>query len=704
MKSSERYVNRELSWLEFNQRVLDEARDASVPPLERLKFLAITSSNLDEFFMVRVGGLHLLAGEQPAKRDPSGMTPAEQLQAVAERVHRMMAEQSACYHEELEPLLERAGIRRLSPAALNDPQATAVQTVFDEELYPTLTPMAVHGPDDFPLLVNNALNLLVRLEASADSPSQPRYSVIPLGPVTARFITLPSEGGYVYILLEDVVTMNVERFFPGETVRECVPFRINRNADLSARDDLVADLLAEMQQVLRARKESDCVRLEIVETVSGDSLVFLQKALNLREESVYRLPGPLDFSAWMRLANLPGFEELKDPPRPPLPSVMLDPTGDIFEEIRDHDVLLLHPYESFDPVQRLIETAANDPDVLAIKQTLYRTSRNSPIVSALTRAAESGKAVTAVVELKARFDEARNIEWARHLERAGGQVIYGVMGFKTHAKVCLIVRREPQGIQRYVHFSTGNYNEITARLYTDVSLLTCDDALTADAVAFFNAITGYSQPLPFQKLEAAPLGLKDRLLELIRSETERKRHGQQAAIDAKLNSLADTDVIDALYEASQAGVPVRLNVRGICCLRPGVPDLSENIRVVSVVGRFLEHSRIFRFHHGGDELMFLSSADWMPRNLNRRIELMVPVDEERCRQRLRLMLEAPFHDSVKGRWILPDGTYKRPAPSPGSRQLASQEWLYRRLQSEVEQKEQSRTTVFVPHRAPELET
>jgi polyphosphate kinase len=775
MQPSAKFVNRELSWLEFNQRVLDEARDADVPLLERLKFLAITSSNLDEFFMVRVGGLHLLAREKPARRDPSGMTPDEQLRAVSERTHRMMAEQYACYRDELEPQLAAGGVRRVRAGELNAKQAQAVQTVFDEELFAVLSPMAVSGPDDFPLLVHGTLNVLVQLapagrnlksetrnpkeirstkggnpksesrnpkqiqsteseiqhasdqdvsdirnsdlefpsdfaavefEQGRDSdltagPGRPRFAVIPFGPATTRFVTLPSEGGYSYMLLEDVVAMHVERFFPGETIVDCVPFRITRNADIGTRDDTASDLLAEMEEVLRARKESDCIRLEIDDAVTPTGLDFLQTTLRLADRGVYRAKGPLDLAAFMRLAGLQGFDALKYDDWPPQPSLMADPAADIFQVVRDHDVLLHHPYESFEPVLRLIESAAADPDVMAIKQTLYRTSRDSPIVAALIRAAESGKSVTAIVELKARFDEARNIEWAKDLERAGGQVIYGVMGLKTHAKACLIVRREPHGIQRYVHFGTGNYNEITAKLYTDVSLLTCDPGLTADAVNFFNAVTGYSQPQQFQKLEAAPLGLRPKILELIHSETERKRHKQEARITAKLNSLVDPELIEALYEASQAGVTIKLNVRGICCLRPGVKGLSENIKVVSIIDRFLEHSRIFRFHHGGADLVYISSADWMPRNLNRRVELFVPVEDPKCRKRVVGILNAAFRDNVRGRVLLPDGTFQPPKRPRGGKRFRSQEELYRQARDSVKEAEQSRTTVFIPHRAPE---
>ncbi|MFQ5733207.1 MAG: polyphosphate kinase 1 [Planctomycetaceae bacterium] len=699
-RSMDRYVNRELSWLEFNQRVLDEARDPSVPLLERLKFLAITSSNLDEFFMVRVGGLHLLNEEKPTRRDPSGMTAAEQLTAIANRAQAMTADQYACYLMELEPRLADSGIRRLRFADLTDHQTRTVQNVFDEELYAVLTPMAVSGTNDFPLLVHEGLSVLVEL-APAAGDSEPRLAVIPFGPAVARFITLPSDGGYSYMLLEDVVGTFIQRFFPEETVLECVPFRIMRNADLSARDDLAFDLLAEMEQVLRARKESACIRLEVFEGVTGASLDFLQRTLSLKTDAIYRIPGPLDLTSFTALTGLPGFDDLRDKEWAPQPSVMMEPGRSVFEVIRDRDVLLHHPYESFDPVLRFVEEAATDPDVLAIKQSLYRTGRDSPIVAALTRAAEDGKSVTAILELKARFDEARNIEWARKLERAGGQVIYGVMGLKTHSKACLVVRREPQGIQRYAHFGTGNYNEQTARLYTDVSLLTCNDELTADAVAFFNAITGYSQPQRYQKLEAAPLGLRQRLLELIDVETERKRQGQPAAITAKLNSLVDPDVIDALYRASQAGVEIRLNVRGICCLRPGVEGLSENISVVSVVDRFLEHGRILRFHHGGLDLLYISSADWMPRNLDKRIELLVPVEDEACRERLKAILAAPFRDNVKGRAIRADGGFDAPQPPEDqSLRYRSQQRLHEAACEEVKHAEQSRSTMFVPHRAP----
>ncbi|MBT4865780.1 MAG: polyphosphate kinase 1, partial [Planctomycetaceae bacterium] len=601
-----KYINRELSWLEFNQRVLDEAGDAMTPLLSRLMFLAITGSNLDEFFMVRVGGLQLLDQQGSTKADASGMSPQQQLASISARTHRMMLEQYTCYLNELEPALAEAGIRRVRPAELTGQQSKSIAQVFENRIYPVLTPMAVSGRDDFPLLINQTMNVCVHLEAAADGEG-PRFAIIPFGPTSSRFITLPSEGGYEYMLLEDAVEMFADRFFPGEQIVECVAFRITRNADLAVREDLASDLLVEMEHLLDARTAGDCVRLEIVDGVTPTALGFLTDTLEVDDVNVYAAPGPVDLGAFMQLSDLPGFDNLRYEPWPPQASPDVDPAGDIFSTVARDDVLLYHPYDSFDPVLRLLEEAAVDPDVLAIKQTLYRTSRNSPIVAALRQAAERGKYVTVIVELKARFDEARNIEWARSLEQAGVQVFYGVKGFKTHSKLCIVVRREPAGIRRYVHFGTGNYNEATARIYSDVSLMTCNEELGADATSFFNAITGYSQPQKFRRIEAAPIGLRERLLEMIQSETQRQKESGRASITAKLNSLVDPKIIDALYEASQAGVPVRLNIRGICCLRPGVEGLSENITVVGVVDRFLEHARIFHFHHGGDERLFISS-------------------------------------------------------------------------------------------------
>jgi len=696
-----RFFNRELSWLEFNQRVLDEARDESLPLLERLKFLAITASNLDEFFMVRVGGLRLLVEKGITTPDPAGMTPADQLAEISTRAHQMVAQQQACFAE-LEQKLAEGGIRRVRGQDLTDRQAKTVEQVFDGEIFSVLTPRAIRSADEFPLLVNQMLHVCVQLAADATSEGQPRFAIIPLGRTMPRFLTLGSDRGHSFVLLEDVVARYLGRFFPGEKVEAHAVFRITRNADFTLRDDLAQDLLAGMEGILTARKHGQCVRLEIAADAGEKVLAFLTQSLGAVAADILPTAAPIDLAAFMSLTDRPGFDALKYEPWPPKAAPEIDPGTRMFDILARRDVLLYHPYQAFDPVLRLIEEAAADPDVLAIKQILYRTSRNSPIVAALARAAQRGKYVTVIVELKARFDEARNIEWARNLEENGVQVIYGVKGLKTHAKTCIIVRREPHGVVRYVHFGTGNYNEITARIYSDASLLTSNEELGADAVAFFNAITGYSQPQRYRKIEAAPTGLRPRIVELIEAETHRRQQGQKAFIDAKVNSLVDPEIINALYAASQAGVPVRLNVRGACCLRPGVPGLSENISVMSIVDRYLEHARILHFHHGGDELVFLSSADWMQRNLDRRIELLVPVEDGPCKLRLIEILETYFDDNVKARYLHPDGSYKLAKPGRKKRRR-SQEVLYEDAIRRVKESEQSQTTTFEPHRAPGTE-
>ncbi len=607
------FINRELSWLEFDQRVLDQAMNPNVPLLERLKFLAITASNLDEFFMVRVGGLQLLHRERSTATDPAGLDPSAQLEAVLHRVHSILDSQYHCYLRELEPKLLQEGMERIAMKDASVRHRETTERIFHEEIFPVISPMSIDDGAPFPLLGNLGIYLVIKIADPSSDPAY-RFALIPIGKSLPRFITLPSDKGYTFVLLEDLVASMVDRFFPGKTIEECVPFRITRNSDISLREDAAADLMIGMEQVLHQRKTADTIRLEIDSQASSITKHFLQQKLELEDRFVFEIPGPIDLSSMMYLTETDGFPALRDSAWPPQRSPLIDPTRKMFETIGESDVLLCHPYESFEPVVRLIEEAASDPDVLAIKQILYRTSRKSPIVAALKRAAERGKYVTVIVELKARFDEARNIEWARELEQVGVQVIYGVRGLKTHAKVCIIVRREPGGIQRYIHFGTGNYNESTARLYSDISYFTCNEELGSDASAFFNAITGYSQPQSYRALEAAPIGLRKKLIAMIENETQRKRQGQRAYISAKLNSLVDPEIIEALYKASQAGVIIRLNIRGICCLRPDVPGLSENITVVSVVDRFLEHARIVYFYHGGDEQVFISSADWMPRN------------------------------------------------------------------------------------------
>ena len=512
-----------------------------------------------------------------------------------------------------------------------------------------------------------------------------------------RILALPTEQGFSYALLEDVVSRFATEFFPGEEILSTAAFRVTRNADLSLQEDSAADLLHGMKELLQQRKTANCVRLEITDDVTPEVLDFLKQSLCISQQEVVETPQPLDLAYLMQLSGLKGFDYLRFEPWSPQRSSHVDASQSMFATISEQDILLCHPYEGFEPVVRLIDEAADDPDVLAIKQTLYRTSRDSAIVAALRRAAERGKYVTAIVELKARFDEARNIEWAQELEEAGVQVIYGVKNLKTHAKVCIIVRREPNGIVRYVHFGTGNYNESTARLYSDISYMTCNDELGQDASSFFNAITGFSQPQPYRALEAAPIGLRKKLLTLIDSEIERKKQGQRATIVAKMNSLVDPALIDALYRASQAGVTVKLNIRGICCLRPGVPGLSERITVVSIIDRLLEHARVVYFYHGGDNLAFISSADWMPRNLDKRVELLVPIEDEHCRKRLITILESYFDDNLNSWKLEQDGQYVRTLPRTEDVGIRTQAVLYQSAVDAVKQAELQRRTVFEPH-------
>lgn len=694
------YINRETSWLEFNQRVLEQAVDADVPLLERLKFLAITSSNLDEFFMVRVGGLRLLQCAGAASTDPSGMTVSQQLDAISARTEKMLQQQYEIFSRELEPALAQQGIQRIDVANSSVRHHEAAGRLFDEEIFAVLSPMGIDSCEEFPLLAARSLYVCVQL-AVQDAETTHRFAAIPLGKAIPRILTLPTDHGFSYTLLEDLVGQFVTNFFAGEEVLAKATFRITRNADVDLQEDSASDLLHGMKEMLQQRKTADCVRLEIDSNAPAEMIQFLQSGLKITDRETLRLPAPIDLSFLMQLSSIDGFEHLQNPPWPPQDCPSIDPSKSMFSVISEQDLLLCHPYESYKPVVRLIDEAADDPDVLAIKQTLYRTSRKSAIVAALRRAAERGKYVTAIVELKARFDEERNIEWAQELEEAGVQVIYGVKNLKTHAKVCIIVRREPHGIVRYMHFGTGNYNESTAHLYSDMSLFTCNDELGKDASAFFNAITGYSQPQQYRELEAAPIGLRKKLLNLIEAEIERKKQGQRASIAAKLNALVDPALIEALYRASQAGVTVQLNVRGICCLRPGVAGLSENITVVSIVDRLLEHTRMVYFYHGGDELAFISSADWMPRNLDKRLELLVPVSDGNCKKRLISILSTYFQDTRNAWKLQSDGSYTRwnAADSPSSDQegVRAQEILYQTAVDMTRQAEQKRRTVFEPH-------
>jgi polyphosphate kinase len=689
------FLNRDLSWLAFNRRVLEEALDADLPLLERLKFLAITGSNLDEFFMVRVGGLHQILAQGRHRPDPAGLTPVALIREIGRLTRQMVDDQQACLAD-LEGRLRAAGIVKVKLEDLTPKEESFLERTVSHEILPVLTPIAVAAGRPFPVLAGLRVNLLVRSRPVHGAKEEIRNTVVTLPRGLARFITLPADDGYHYVLLEEAVARFAGRLVPGESVLEAVPFRVIRNADMAVREDQAADLLAEMKEILVERKQSVCVRLEVAAKASAAALGLLRDIFDVSADRLARIDGPLDLSAFMRLAAMPGFEALKNEAWTPQPLPDLAAGGSIFEIVGRKDILLFHPYDSFDPVERLVSEAADDPNVLAIKQILYRTSEDSPIVAALIRAAEKEKHVTALVELKARFDEARNIEGALELERAGAQVIYGVRGLKTHAKVCLVVRREPAGIRRYVHFGTGNYNERTARLYSDIGYMTCREDYAADASAFFNAVTGLSQALPYLRIESAPAGLKARLIELIENEAERQKQGQKGSIRVKINSLSDPDIIQALYRASQAGVEVLLNVRGICCLRPGVAGLSEKITVVSIVDRYLEHSRILHFRNGGQDRIFLSSADWMPRNLERRVELLVPVDDEACRKRLMGFLDVFFQDNVKARRLEPDGSYSRVEAPSRKKDFRSQEFFTLQAYAAARRADRERAAELVP--------
>jgi polyphosphate kinase len=693
-----KFFNRELSWLEFNRRVLEEARDPQNPLLERLKFLAITASNLDEFFMVRVGGLQLLRKAGKRQTDAAGLTPRMQLEAIHKKVRQMIDGQYECYTNELEPALAADGIQRIKPEALNGEQEQFLSRLFTEEIYPVLSPIAAADGQPCPAIQNLGLYMLFRL-APESAGQKDRYAVLPLGRPFERLIPLPAATGYSFILIEDVIRKHAARWFSGTKVLECTAFRITRNADIAVREDEASDLLSGMASILEERQWSNCVRIEIEASASRAAQQFLCKLLETGPDDLFRFNGPLNLKDFMPLSRIDGFTGLKAAPWDPQPSPKISRHLPIFGQIAAGNILLYHPYESFDPVIRLIKEAASDPSVLAIKQVLYRTGSGSPIITALAEAAEAGKAVTVLVELKARFDEERNIGWAQQLEQAGVQVVYGVQGLKTHAKVCLIVRKEPQGIVRYVHYGTGNYNDTTARLYGDISFMTRDGDLGADASVFFNAVCGWSQPSGLRKVCMAPLGIRDRLIELIDSEIERSRQKQKALILLKMNSLVDETLIRKLYEASQAGVKIKLNVRGICCLRPGLPNLSKNITVTSIVGRYLEHARIFYFYRGGEEKVFISSADWMPRNLDRRVELMIPAEDETSRQRLIEIIKTHCDDTVKSWTLLSDGTYVRTAALPDKKKsVNSQYFFYKQACEAVREAGRASRTVLRPHR------
>ncbi|MGE0452386.1 MAG: polyphosphate kinase 1 [Vicinamibacteria bacterium] len=681
-KEPELFINRELSWLEFNGRVLEEALDASNPLLERLKFATIVASNLDEFFMVRVAALRHALQEGDTGPDHAGLSPERQLTLISERVHEMVGALYGCLGTEILPALRERGIRIAAQAELDAPQQAALSRLFRDEVLPALTPLAIDASRPFPMLANLSLNVALLVEAPEGEEGQ-RLAVVQVPAVLPRLVRPLGAEGTVFVLLEDVIRTELPALFPGQKLLDAAAFRIARDAEVELDDEGGRDYLEAVEEELRKRRRAKAVRLEVEAGVSDALLALLVERVGAAAEDVYRVNGPVDIRAFQKLLELPALEDLRDAPLRPLPVPEAEGPAGLFETLDQRDVVLHHPYDSFDPVIALVAGAAEDPDVLAIKQTLYRTSGDSPIVRALSQAAEAGKQVTVLVELMARFDEQSNIRWARSLEEAGAHVIYGIRGFKTHSKICLVVRRGRDGIRRYVHLGTGNYNDRTARLYTDFGLMTSNREIGEDASAFFNALTGYSDPPQLKKLAMAPTGLRERTLALVERERRRAEAGQAAEIRAKMNSLVDEDIIRALYEASRAGVRIQLNVRGICCLRPGVKGASESIEVVSVVDRFLEHARIFQFRNGGDEEVYLSSADWMPRNLDRRIELMFPLPSGEIRQKALAALDAMFQDNVKARVLQADGCWKRRRPARGEAHFRAQLELHAQAQRAV---------------------
>ncbi|MFZ5351559.1 MAG: RNA degradosome polyphosphate kinase [Bacillota bacterium] len=679
-----KYINRELSWLEFNSRVLEEAQDKKNMLLERTKFLSIVSSNLDEFFMVRVASLKDQVHVGLSKHDISGMSPSEQLKRISLRAHNMVHEQYNCYNRSVIPALSKEGISFLKIEELNKEQLSYVDGMFENTLFPVLTPMAVDKSRPFPLILNKSLNIALLLE-NQDSEQGFIFATVQVPSILDRVIRLPGEEES-YILLENVIQYYINRLFRGHSILCTGKYRITRNADLSIDEEGAEDLLSAIEKSVKKRKWGSAIRLEVDYKFDQRLLSILKEELELRNEDIYYINGDIDLTFLMKFNNKLGekFNYLRNEVLVPVTPVDLIGSNDIFEAIAQKDILLHHPFESFDYVIDFIRTAASDPNVLAIKQTLYRVSGNSPIVNALAEAAENGKQVTVLLELKARFDEENNINWAKQLEQSGCHVIYGLVGLKTHCKMTLVVRSEEEGIKRYVHLSTGNYNDITARLYTDIGFMTANPYIAADTSAIFNMLSGYSQLDRLYKMEVAPIGLRKRFIELIKHEAKNARQGKEAAIIAKMNSLVDDEIIDTLYEASQAGVNIQLIVRGICCLRPGVKGLSENIKVTSIVDRFLEHSRIYYFHNSGAEQIYLSSADWMYRNMDRRVEVIFPIEDKHLIERVKEILDVILMDTVKARVLNSDGTYSH-VDKRGKKHIQSQLYLYDMIKSQVEE-------------------
>ena len=660
------FTNRELSWLEFNQRILGEARDRKNPLFERMKFLRITASNLDEFFMVRIASLKDMVNAGYQKKDIAGMTAQEQLRALNEKMQAFCEKQYTTYNRALLPKLSEEGLEIISFSELSEKEMDFLEEYFHKNIYPVLTPMAIDSSRPFPLIQNKTLNIAALIKSrNKDKKEKKEYDIatVQVPSVLPRVILLPQKDGPKrkcrVILLENVIEHYLDVLFLNHEIICSAPYRIMRNADLSIDEDDAEDLLKEIEKSLKMRQWGEVIKFEYEERMDKRLVKYLKKQFKVHSCDMYAFNGPLDLTFLMKCYGIEGFEDLKEAPYIPQKNKKLRADKNIFNQIRKGDVLLHHPYESFDPIVAFIKQAAEDENVLAIKQTLYRVSGHSPIIAALAQAAENGKQVTVLVELKARFDEENNINWARKLEKAGCHVIYGLVGLKTHCKIALVVRREADGIRRYVHLGTGNYNDSTAKLYTDTGMFTCRNAVGEDATAVFNMLSGYSEPANWNQLIVAPIWMKKRFLEMIARETQNAKEGKPARIIAKCNSLCDRKIILALYEASCAGVQIDLIVRGICCLVAGKPGVSENIRVRSIVGTFLEHARIFYFYNDGNEEVYMGSADWMPRNLDRRVEIVFPVEAPDLKEKAKHILDVQLRDTLKAHCLLEDGTYRK---------------------------------------------
>ena len=700
------YLNRELSWLSFNDRVLEEATDPNNPLLEKLKFVAITSSNLDEFFMIRVAGLRHQKENGVTRKDIAGMTPEQQLQHISESAQHLVAKQYM-YLKKILNALELEGLYFVKPRDLTKGQLEWLRDYFEREIFPVVTPMAVDSSHPFPFLASKSLNLAMLLEkiertGDDDNDIDVKTAIVPVPSVLSRIIALPEDkerkGCHDFVLLEDVIRHFAQQLFMGYDLLEAHAFRITRDADLYIDEEDAKDLVVEVERQLKKRQKGEAVRVEFERGTSRFMQRFITQSLNLVKNDLYEIDGPIDTTMYFRFCGIPGYDKLRYPEAHPYTpwSMIQSHEKDIFSMIREKDMLVHLPYESFDEsVVNFVMSAATDPDVLAIKQTLYRVSSRSPIIWALEKAAQNGKQVTVLMEVKARFDEENNIHMARRLEKAGAHVIYGLVGLKTHSKCTLIIRREKDGIRRYVHVATGNYNASTAKLYTDLGIFTCSDTFGADASAFFNLLSGYSDPPVWDSFLVAPINLRERCVALIDREIRHVKNGENGHIIAKMNSLLDSRMVDKLYEASQAGVKIELIVRGICVLIPGIPGVSDNITVRSLVGRFLEHSRVFWFNNGGREELYIGSADWMPRNLNDRVELMIPVKDTDCMRRIKNMVLKELADNQKAHIMQSNGTWVKMIASENK--VCAQEYFQKLAEQRSEQEKMTLKQKFEPY-------